>query len=151
MYTRTLLAALMAGSLALAGCAQTGPKEQAGTVAGGLVGGVLGHQVGSGSGQTAATIVGTLAGAAIGGSIGRSMDEQDRRRMAATLERQRTGQTTRWQNPDTGHQYAMTPTKTYETDTGACREYTMDARIGGRTEEVYGTACRQPDGSWKKI
>lgn len=33
-------------------------------------------------------------------------------------------------------------------DTGLCREYTKDVTIAGRTETIYGTACRQPDGSW---
>jgi len=43
----------------------------------------------------------------------------------------------------------VTPTKTYETAAGPCREYTIDAIIGGSTEKIYGTACRQADGSWK--
>lgn len=30
-----------------------------------------------------------------------------------------------------------------------CREYYMTANIGGKKEQVYGTACRQADGSWK--
>lgn len=29
-----------------------------------------------------------------------------------------------------------------------CREYTRTVMIGGRTQEAYGTACYQPDGSW---
>lgn len=45
----------------------------------------------------------------------------------------------------------MTPTKIYETTSGPCREYTIDALIGGKKEKVYGTACRQPDGSRKIV
>ena len=36
-------------------------------------------------------------------------------------------------------------------DAGAsnyCREYTRTVYIGNRTQEAYGTACLQPDGSW---
>ncbi len=33
--------------------------------------------------------------------------------------------------------------------TGPCREYHTKARIGGRLQQIYGRACRQPDGSWK--
>ncbi len=29
-----------------------------------------------------------------------------------------------------------------------CREYTRTVYIGGRTQDAYGTACLQPDGSW---
>lgn len=32
-----------------------------------------------------------------------------------------------------------------------CREYTKPVRIGGERQESYGTACRQPDGSWRIV
>jgi len=32
-----------------------------------------------------------------------------------------------------------------------CREYTRPAMIGGRQVSTYGTACQQPDGTWKII
>jgi len=32
-----------------------------------------------------------------------------------------------------------------------CREYTAPVRVGGRVVDSYGTACRQPDGSWRII
>jgi len=120
-------------------------------IIGAIAGGILGHQVGGGSGQVLATMAGTVAGAMIGGSIGRSMDEQDQMNTAAALENVRTGVSSTWVNPDTGYQYVVTPTSTYDSGTGPCREYTMDATIGGKTEQVYGTACRQPDGSWKIV
>jgi surface antigen len=140
----------MAGLVGLAGCANyQGQQEQAGMVIGGVLGGVLGQEVGRGSGRIAATIVGTLAGAAIGGAVGRSMDDTDRLKAAYALENVRTGVPSTWQNPDTGAHYSVVPTRTYETPAGPCREYVIDAMIGGRVEQVYGTACRQPDGSWQ--
>lgn len=96
-----------------------------------------------------AIIAGTLIGASIGGSIGAYMDETDRLRAGQTLETVRTGVSSTWRNPDTGAEYQFTPTRTYSTDHGPCREYTMDAIIGGKRQQVYGTACRQKDGSWK--
>lgn len=136
-------------AIALSACETPATKEQTGMVIGGIVGGVVGSKVGSGSGRTAATIFGTLVGAAIGGSIGRSMDETDRLKTAHTLETVRTGVSSEWKNPDTGNEYKVTPTRTYDTTEGPCREYTVDATIGGQPEALYGTACRQPDGSWK--
>jgi len=138
-------------SLIMLGCANQGPNEQSGMVIGGILGGVLGHQVGHGRGNTMTTIIGTMAGAAIGSSIGRSMDELDRMKMAASLETVRTGVTSEWRNPDSQYEYAVTPTRTYETAQGPCREYTLDASIGGKTEQIYGHACRQADGSWKIV
>lgn len=137
--------------LALAACTTTPTHEQSAMVIGGVLGGLLGHEVGSGSGRTAATIIGTLAGVAIGGAIGRNMDDNDRRKTAQALESVRTGVPTRWVNPDTRHEYRVVPTRTYDGAGGPCREYTVDARIGGRDEQVFGKACRQSDGSWRAV
>ena len=122
-------------------------------VIGGALGGLLGAQVDSShhEARTAAIIVGTLAGAAIGGSVGRSMDDVDRLKTSQTLETVRTGVSSSWRNPDTGNQYAVTPTRTYDSGSGPCREYVINAAIGGKPEKVYGTACRQADGSWKTM
>ena len=32
-----------------------------------------------------------------------------------------------------------------------CREFQQTVTIGGRREQAYGTACRQPDGTWEVI
>ena len=136
--------------LILTGCSTyQGSQEQAGMVIGGVLGGVLGSQVGGGHGRTAAIIAGTMVGAAIGSNVGQSMDQVDRMKTAQTLETVRTGVPSRWTNPDTRNSYTVVPTKTYEEPSGPCREYTIDALIGGKTETVYGTACRRPDGSWQ--
>lgn len=148
MSTRKLFTALALVAVVGTACTTAPSKEEQGALIGMVVGGIVGHQVGGGSGQVIATMVGTLAGAMIGGSIGRSMDDTDRLYTAAALENVRTGVSSTWVNPDTGYEYEVTPTRTYESGTGPCREYTLDAIIGGRTEEIYGTACRQPDGSW---
>lgn len=142
---------VLIGALALAGCATPPTQEQTGMVIGGILGGVLGSHVGGGSGRTTATIVGAIAGAVIGGAVGRSMDESDRLKTAHALETVRTGVPTQWRNPDTGNYYTVVPTKTIERAEGPCREYTVDAVIGGKRETVYGTACRQPDGSWRVV
>lgn len=142
--------ALVAAAL-LAACSAAPAKQDQGMLIGAIAGGILGHQVGGGSGQVLATMFGTVAGAMIGGSVGRSMDETDMRNASMALENVRTGVPSGWVNPDTGYEYVITPTNTYDSSAGPCREYTMDAIIGGRVEQVYGTACRQPDGSWQVV
>ncbi|MDT8318895.1 MAG: RT0821/Lpp0805 family surface protein [Xanthomonadales bacterium] len=139
---------MAATALILLACTTAPTKQDQGVLIGAIAGGILGHQVGGGSGRVVATMLGTVAGAAIGGSIGRSMDDTDQMRTAATLENVRTGVPSSWVNPDTGYAYTVTPTNTYDAGTGPCREYVLDAQIGGRTEQIYGTACRQADGSW---
>ena len=32
-----------------------------------------------------------------------------------------------------------------------CREYQTQVVIDGRTQNAYGTACRQPDGNWRVV
>lgn len=38
---------------------------------------------------------------------------------------------------------------TARADDGYCREYQRSATIGGTVQQMYGTACMQPDGSWR--
>lgn len=145
-----LIGSVLITALVVGGCATSqGPQEQAGIVIGGALGGMLGNEIGGGGrGETAAIIIGTMVGAGIGGSIGRSMDETDRLRANMALENVRTGVATTWRNPDTSTQYALTPTRTFESSAGPCREFTVQAVVDGRQDEVLGTACRQLDGSW---
>ena len=135
--------------VSLASCSNQPSKQDIGTVTGGVLGGVLGSQVGKGTGRDVAIIAGALAGAYLGSAIGKSMDETDRLKTAQAMESNPTGRATSWRNPDTGNTYTVMPTKTYETETGPCRDFTTKAIIGGKQETIYGTACRQADGSWK--
>lgn len=149
MRSRSLKILLLSTVVALSACTSPPTQQDTGMVIGGILGGVLGSQVGQGRGKTAATIAGTVIGAAIGGAVGRSMDETDRLKMGHTLETVRTGVASTWQNPDTDSTYTVVPTQTYDTTVGPCREYRIDAIVSGRSEQIYGTACRQPDGSWR--
>lgn len=150
MSARACFLVVLVLSVAVGGCAQAPTREQTGMVIGGILGGYLAKDIGKSEGEeAAATIIGTLLGAALGGAIGRSMDEVDRLKTGSTLETVRTGVSSTWRNPDTGTHYTVTPTRTFETASGPCRDFTVEAMIEGRTETVYGTACRQPDGTWR--
>lgn len=39
----------------------------------------------------------------------------------------------------------------YSRDGRQCREYQSTAMVGGRPQPVYGTACLEPDGSWRIV
>jgi len=151
MYAKSAPLLLVALAISLYGC-ETTSHAQEGEILGGIIGGIAGAQVGEGRGRTAAIIVGTIAGSMIGRHIGETMDSADRAQTANTLTYNRTGEGTSWVNPDNGNIYEVTPTRTYESADGPCREFTIDATIGGSNEEeVYGTACLQNDGSWKLV
>lgn len=153
---KTVSAALLIAALTLSGCAQNaGQKESGGAMLGAILGGLLGSQFGKGDGRLAATALGTLAGAAIGGSVGKSMDDVDRMKMRQAERAAYTAplnETIVWNNPDTGNRGSVTPVRDGRTDAGTyCREFQSEIIVGGEMETGYGTACRQPDGSWKII
>ncbi len=119
---------------------------------GAVIGGLLGSKVGKGDGKLAATAAGTLIGALAGASIARSMDTVDNECLRRALEASPDQREVAWQNPDADAQYRVTPVKSYQNNAGRyCREYITEAVIGDRTEKVYGTACRQPDGAWQVV
>ncbi len=121
-----------------------------GTLLGGAVGGIAGSHIGDGDGRTAAIIGGTMIGALFGGNLGRSMSPYDHVHAANVFEAAPSSRTIAWQNPDNGAAYQLTPTRTYQLDSGQyCREYQAVARVGGRPQSTYGTACRTPDGDWQ--
>jgi surface antigen len=147
---KRLFLATLTFSLFLTSCAEL-TNADVGTVAGGVVGGILGNQIGGGAGRVAATAGGAMLGAFIGGNIGRTMDKVDRMQMQRALETAPVGRTVRWKNPDNGYSYAVRPVKTYYVHQQPCREYTTHAIIGGKSQEIYGKACRQGDGSWRVV
>jgi|GEM_PF-163002 surface antigen len=140
---------MLGGLLNLTGCAQLGiNKQEFGAATGAVLGGVLGSTIGHGVGKTVATIGGALVGGAIGGAIGSSMDKVDRMAMNQALEKEPTNRSASWRNPGNGNRYRITPTRTYYEGRQPCREYTLNAKIGGETKQVYGRACRTSSGAW---
>ncbi|KTD30714.1 surface antigens (17 kDa) [Legionella moravica] len=147
---KKLTVASLSLSFLLVGCAPIN-NEGVGTISGGVVGGLLGSQFGGGSGKVMAAAGGALLGAYLGGQIGKTMDRQDRLEMQRALETAPTGRAVVWSNPDNGNRYTVQPTRTYYQAQQPCREYITKALIGGKTQQIYGKACRQADGSWRVV
>ena len=151
------IAPLAAAALILAACSgNAGQKETAGTIIGGIGGAVLGSQIGGGSGQIVATAIGTFAGALIGNEVGKSLDRADQLAMRQAEQQAHSapiGDRIVWNNPDSGNSGTVTPVREgTDANSGAyCREYQTTVTVGGRDQEAYGTACQQPDGSWKVV
>lgn len=122
---------------------------------GAIAGGVIGSNIGKGTGNTAAIIGGTVLGGLFGSEVGKSLDKADvayhSRTQAQALENNKTGASSSWKNPDSGASGTITPTKTYERNGTYCREFSQTINVGGKAEKGYGTACRQPDGSWQIV
>lgn len=150
------VATLCVGVSLLAACQDTGPKQGIGTLLGAAGGGLAGAQIGKGSGQLAAVAAGVLLGGFLGSEVGKSLDRADQAYMSRTtqqtLETAPTGRTSSWRNPDSGNYGTITPQPAFQTSGGEyCREFQQTVTVGAKTEQAYGTACRQPDGSWKIV
>ena len=171
----TLTAAL--GGLGWAPPAQAGDGGAFfGTGLGAALGGLVGSQFGRGSGNTAATVTGVVLGGLVGNSIGQSYDNAQRGYSYASYGRSYAAPAVYYggyYEPNYVAPYAPAPQQAvyyvpapqYREETPAyvtrgyvgvretrphyCREYTQRIVIGDQTQESYGTACLQPDGSWR--
>lgn len=147
----------LAGVLAVTGCVQDPdhPKQQAGTVIGGVAGALLGSQFGGGTGRLVGVGVGAVLGALVGSEIGKSMDQSDRDHYQLAAQRAASApinQPIQWNNPDNGHSGTVTAINDGRDQAGEyCRKYRSTVVIDGRSQDAYGTACQQPDGTWKIV
>jgi surface antigen len=131
-------------------------KQDIGTGVGALGGAIAGAQFGKGDGKIATGVIGALLGAGLGNSVGASLDRADMTYYSnasqKALETAQAGQALPWSNPKSGNSGTITPSAPYKNDNGQyCREYSQKITVGGKTESGYGTACRQPDGSWQIV
>ena len=155
MILKTLMVPALAAFL-LVGCEGDPDSHQKfGTLLGAVGGGLLGAQFGSGSGKLAMVALGTMGGAFLGNRIGENMDQVDRMKHQQAIDSAATapvGQTISWNNPDSGNSGTVKSVRDGTSSDGQyCREYQQTVTIGGKTEEAFGTACQQPDGSWKIV
>jgi surface antigen len=154
-FTKYVVPAFVA--VALVGCQSTGQgeKELGGTLVGAGLGGLAGSQIGSGTGQLAAVGAGVLLGGLLGNQVGKSLDRADRAEIARaqqTAYSAPVGQQINWNNPQSGNYGTITPTRDGRDATGNyCREFQQTINVGGQPQQGYGTACRQPDGTWKIV
>lgn len=143
-------------ALLLMGCAggiAENPKTAVGAAGGAAAGGLIGAAA---SGSPAAIAAGVILGGLAGGAVGNMLDQKDhelaQKAAQRAFETAPAGVGVPWNNPDNGHTGTITPTRTYQVaDGGYCREYQQTVTVGGQHQQGYGTACRQPDGSWKVV
>ena len=151
-FQRLTAAIAIALSTMVAACSN---KQDTGLAVGAVAGGVIGNQFGKGSGKVLATVAGAVVGGVVGSEIGKSMDKQDQmlaqQAELAALERGHSGESTPWRNPDNGRYGDVVPSKPYVRGADNCRDYTHTIYIDGRAQSMRGTACRNPDGTWRNV
>ena len=147
-----LCCVLLTVSIVTPACA--GDDTLIGTGVGAALGGLFGSQFGHGAGQVAATGLGITMGGLIGTDIGHAMDRDNAQSYAAQPP-------IIYSEPPPIAFDAYSPTYVAPpapppiyVDQGSgtyCRPFSQRVRINGRMQEAYGTACLQPDGSWRIV
>ena len=157
-----VLTSLIISGLLLSACSGTDQQanEKAGAAAGAVLGAVIGSKIGGSmddeTGKILGATLGAIFGSIIGKEIAKTLSEADLQRAddAAqdTMETTPTGQTVKWDNPDTGNSGSYKPTSdTARIDGEDCRDFESIVTIDGEDKIATGRACRQSDGSWKII
>jgi surface antigen len=145
----TMLLSSCAGKPSDPFAVQPGHKGQAGALVGAGGGALLGQAIGH---NTEATLIGAAVGTMLGYIVGNEMDKYDKRELNHAYEKGISGQTSSWQNPDTGEQRQVTPQRTYinpASSTGEpCRVAKIASTINGEWQTIYTTACRDYSGQW---
>ncbi|MCP4326981.1 MAG: hypothetical protein GY791_00895 [Alphaproteobacteria bacterium] len=128
-----------------------GQKTQIGAAGGAAAGGLLAAAVGASPlGLAAGVILGGLGGGAIGSLLDDNDKDEALKAQQQSLEKNKAGQTTTWNDPKDGDTGTYTPHNTYTTKDGlTCRDYEQTVTIDGKTEKATGTACKTADGSWR--
>lgn len=123
------------------GCAN---KAQQGATVGGLAGATIG----------ALTFNDKLLGAAVGAGVGTLMgyivgnewDKQDEKKVQQTLETGRSGEASKWTNPDTGAKYSATPAPPYMAEQRVYRDVVIKNENDGKS--IMAKAWRDENGVW---
>lgn len=132
-------------------CRDSGTGAALGAAAGGTAGAFIGATTSHGPHQWAATAGGAILGVLLGGIAGHAVDTLDQSCAAEAVAYGPVGQPVGWASPTYGTQYQVTPLRQFAANGTTCREYAANAAIDGRWQQVHGTACLQPDGSWRMV
>jgi surface antigen len=127
----------------------------AGALGGGAVSGLACSALGRGNGKTAIVGACTLLGGIAGLVMGQQYSQQQR--VTQAYQNPRVPMMAQPQAPYQQQPYQgdaeLKLGKTFsDPSTGEyCREFQHRAKVGGKIQQLFGTACQQPDGTWKVI
>jgi len=150
LMTLTLLAVFVAG---FSMPAEAGNSEFVGTLLGAGAGGYLGNQFGHGAGNVAATTAGVFVGGAVGNQIGHAADRTSQPAPVYYNSYNSYQPAPLYYAPAYVPNYVappdIPPTYIDGASQNYCREYSELVRVGNQLRESYGTACLEPDGTWR--
>lgn len=152
ILSKTLLVTTISTATLLTGCAGSSLTDgETRAVIGAVVGSAIGGEFGKGKGRRVTKLLGAALGGYLGATLGRDFDNIDQSHVNTALNNTPDNRQVRWNNGNTGAQYAFTPSKSYQTTVNQtptqCRNYTMLVDIDGQPQRVQGKACLV-NGQW---
>ncbi|HVI90270.1 MAG TPA: RT0821/Lpp0805 family surface protein [Dongiaceae bacterium] len=125
---------------------------------GAILGGAIGGATGAAIGATAAhhhsweaATGGAILGILLGSAVGHAVDAGDQYCTTQAVIAAPVGRPVYWTNPTYGRQYQVVPLRQYRAWGTTCRDYQASALVSGRWQQIHGTTCLQPDGSWQQV
>jgi len=152
IITKSMLTLTISSAAILSGCAGSSITDgEARAVVGAVIGSTIGGEFGKGNGRKVTKLLGAAVGGYLGATLGRDLDSVDQSHVTTALNNTPDNRQVRWNNSNTGAQYAFTPSQSYESTVNQqptqCRNYTMLVDMGGSPERVQGRAC-MVNGQW---
>ncbi len=103
----------------------------------------------------AAPGAGRMEGGLVSGDIGSGLDRADLQQGLAAeyraLELGNAGTPIAWGSSAAGRSGEVVPGPAYRVNEYACRDYTHTVTVAGQARSARGTACREPDGTWRPV
>ncbi len=142
----SMMCLILAMVLLVSGCAN---KAQDGAATGALLGATVGAL--TANNKVTGALIGAGVGMMLGYIVGNEMDKMDQQQMNNTLEYSPSGQTSSWNNPDTGYSYEATPQPAYMEKDVVYRDVDIVIENNGEKEIVQAKAYRKDDGTWEFV
>ena len=124
--------------------------QSVGQIVGGAVTDAAGRSTRA-DGGAIAVILGSVIGTVIDAKLGQTTTQIDRACMGHALELGGANKRVAWPGSDGRTQFLLTPTRGFQQNGQACREFTVQASAAGQMRTTNGAACRTGDGRWQVI
>lgn len=98
---------------------------------------------------------GAVSGGIAASELADALSADDMRKAVETefgaLEGAAAGSHNPWRGAGTGVSGIVIPGERYEIGRSQCRDYSHTVIVGGQTQQLRGTACRQANGEWRSV
>lgn len=97
------------------------------------------------------SVIGGIGGSRIGFSLGAEERLTAANAEYRALEYGQSGAPVEWSDRGGSHHGSIVPGKPYQQGSRYCRSFTHTVYVKNEPETAKGTACREPDGTWKSV